>query len=321
MKGFNAMVRMVAIVVTMAIANAAVAQPVTRIVVQYDAGGSPDVYARALAKEMSKSGAQVIVENRTGASGVIAAQYVAKARPDGYTLLLGANSTIVYNTVLFEKLSYDPLKDFTPVSLVGYQPNVLYARIDAPFATLREMVSYAKSNPGKLNRASVGIGTITNLAALVFEKSAGITTTHVPYTGQTPVMQALLSGTVDIYFGAMGQNSLQLVRGNKLRLLGVMDPARQSQAPEVPTFKESGYDVEAYAWYGLFAPAGTPSHVVEKINRQVNQILEQEDFVARGVFGGMNARGGSPSDLEHFIKAEFDRWVPVLKSVGLKAGN
>ena len=301
--------------------STALAQPVTRIVVQYDAGGPPDVYARSLAQEMSKSGAQVIVENKTGASGVIAAQYVAKARPDGHTLLLGANSTIVFNTVLFEKLSYDPLKDFTPVSLVGYQPNVLYTRIDAPFATLREMVSYAKANPGKLNRASVGVGTITNLAGMMFEKTAGITTTHVPYSGQTPVMQALLGGQVDISFGAMGENSLALVRGNKLRLLGVMDATRQSQAPAVPTFKESGYDVESYAWYGLFAPAGTPSQVVDKINRQVNQILAQEDFVARGAFGGINARGGSPSDLERFIKAEFDRWVPVLKSVGLKTGN
>jgi tripartite-type tricarboxylate transporter receptor subunit TctC len=296
--------------------GSASAQPVTKFVVPFAAGGGTDVYVRMVAAEVAKAGLPVIVENKPGASGNIAADYVAKSRPDGLTVFVGTNSTMANNTVLFNKLPYDPLKDFVPVTHIGYQPMIIVARTDLPYSTLQEMVAYAKANPDKINRGSPGAGIISNLAPLMFERQAGIRTTHVPFNGDAPGLQALLSGSIDIH-GTSITASLPHVQSGKLRVLGVMDNKRLPQVPNAPTFKEAGYDVEAYAWYTLVAPAGTPREPIERLNKAVNQVLAREEFIAKARAAGMEPRGGSPEELGKFIRQEYDRWVPLLRSLEL----
>ncbi len=301
------------------ICGSAAAQTVTRIVLPFAAGGGSDLYVRLLAAEMTKGGMQVIVDNKPGASGNIAASYVAHAKPDGLTVFVGTNSTLANNTVLFDKLPYDPLKDFAPVTHIGYQPMIIVGRTDLPFSNLQEMVAYAKANPDKINRGSPGAGIISNLAPMMFERVAGIQTTHIPFNGDAPAIQALLSGTIDIH-GTAITATLPYVQSGKLRVLGVMDSRRLPQVPDAPTFKEVGYNIDAYAWYTLVAPAGTPPDAIARLNRAVNQVLAREDFIARARAMGVEPRGGTPEDLTRYIKQEYDRWVPLLKSLNLAKG-
>lgn len=301
---------------TLLLAAAAVSAQTTRIVVPFNAGGATDSYTRAIADELSKRGIQTIVENKPGASGMIAADYVARAKPDGLTLFLGSNSTLANNVVLFQKMTYDPFKQFTAVSHIGYQPSILMARASAPFKTLKEYVDYAKANPGKINRASVGAGNITNLAGVMLDKAAGISTTHVPYTGDPLVIQALLGDQVDAYVGSITL-ALPHSQSGKLRVLGVFDQKRLEQLPDVPTVKESGYNLDAYAWYCLVAPTGTPRETIDKLNKAINEVLQSKEFSAKATTLGVVRRGGSPEDLTKFIKAEYDRWAPMITELGL----
>jgi tripartite-type tricarboxylate transporter receptor subunit TctC len=220
------------------------------------------------------------------------------------------------NVVLFQKMTYDPFKQFVAVSHIGYQPSILMARADAPFKTLKEYVAYAKANPGKVNRGSVGAGNITNLAGVMLDKAAGISTLHVPYTGDPLVIQAMLGGSIDAYVGSITL-ALPHVQAGKIRVLGVFDDKRLEQLPDVPTVKESGWDLKAYAWYCLVAPTGTPQPVIDKLNATINQILASPEVVARANALGVVRRGGSPEDLTKFIKSEYDLWAPVITELGL----
>jgi tripartite-type tricarboxylate transporter receptor subunit TctC len=295
---------------------AASAQQVTRIVVPFNAGGATDGYVRAIADEMTKHGIQTIVDNKPGASGMIAADAVARAKPDGLTLFMGSNSTLANNVVLFEKMPYDPFKAFTPVSHIGYQPSILMARANAPFKDLKEYIAYAKANPGKVNRASVGAGNISNLAGEMLDKAAGIKTTHIPYTGDPLAIQALLSNDVDVYVGSITL-ALPHTQSGKLRVLGVFDSKHLEQMPQVPTFKEAGYNLDAYAWYCLVAPTGTPAATVDKLNKTINEILASKEFAAKATQLGVVRRGGTPQDLGHYIQAEYDKWAPLITELGL----
>jgi tripartite-type tricarboxylate transporter receptor subunit TctC len=298
------------------LAAATASAQTTRIVVPFNAGGATDSYVRLLAEEMTRQGIQTIVENKPGASGLIAAEYAARSKPDGLTLFLGSNSTLANNVVLFQKMPYDPFKAFTAVSHVGYQPSILIARANAPFTTLKEYVAYAKANPGKVNRASVGAGNITNLAGVMLDRAAGIRTTHIPYTGDPLAIQALLGDQVDAYVGSLTL-ALPHAQSGKLRVLGVFDDKRLEQLPEVPTLKEAGYELESYAWYCLVAPAGTPQPTIDRLNRTINQILQGKEFAGRATQLGVVRRGGTPQELTKFIQAEYDKWAPVLTDLGL----
>jgi tripartite-type tricarboxylate transporter receptor subunit TctC len=292
------------------------AQQPIRIVVPFAAGGGTDQYVRLLAAELTKRGTQVIVDNKPGASGIVAADYVARARADGNTVLVSSLGTLANNTILYEKLPYDPKKDFAPVSQIAYQPAIIVGRADLPYKNIREMVAYAKANPGKINRGSPGAAILTNLAPLSFEKNNGFSTTHIPFNGDAPAVQALLSGEIDIH-GTSITGSLPHVRSGKLRVLGVMDSKRMPQVPDAPTFKELGYDLEATLWYSLSVPAATPKDAVERLNRAVNQVIADPEFVERARAVGMEPRGGSPEDLAKFVDTEFNRWVPLLQSLNL----
>ena len=292
------------------------AQTVTRIVVPFNAGGATDSYVRLIAEHLTKHGVQTIVDNKPGGSGIIAAENVARAKPDGLSLFMGSNSTLSNNVVLFKQLPYDPNKAFTAVSHIGYQPSILIARATAPYATLKDFVAYAKANPGKINRASVGAGNITNLAGVMLDRAAGIQTNHVPYTGDPLAIQGMLADDVDVYVGSLTL-ALPHSKAGKLRVLGVFDDKRLEQLPDVPTLKEAGYPLNAYAWYCLMAPSGTPPATIEKLNKLVNQILEEPDFVARASALGVVRRGGTPQDLTKFIQAETDRWAPLIIDLGL----
>jgi tripartite-type tricarboxylate transporter receptor subunit TctC len=296
------------------------AQTVTKFVVPFAAGGATDGFVRLVAGEIAKAGLPVIVENKPGASGAIAADFVAKSRPDGLTLFAATNGALVTNSVLFDKLSYDPLKDFVPVAQFGFQTVLIAARTDLPYSNLKEMVAYAKANPGKINRGSTGAGSMATLGPLIFERMAGIRTTEIPFNGDPPALQALVGGSIDVY-GTSITSSLQHVESGKLRVLGVFGDQRLPQLPNVPTFKESGYDVEAYGWVALVAPTGTPREAIDRLNKAVNQVLARPDFIAKSRAMGYEPRGGSPEDLGKHLRAEHDRWVPRIKSLNLPKSN
>ena len=296
--------------------GSAQAQTATKIVVPFAAGGGTDQYVRILAAELTKRGTQVIVENKPGASGIVAADYVARSRPDGLTVLVSSLGTLASNTVLYEKLPYDANKDFAPVTQIAYQPAIIVGRADLPYHNIKEMVAYAKANPGKINRGSPGASILTNLAPMSFEKTAGITTTHIPFNGDAPAVQALLGGQIDIH-GTSITGSLPHIRSGKLRVLGVMDSRRLPQVPEAPTFKEMGYDFDATLWYSLSVPSGTPKDAIDRLNKAVNQVIADPEFVTRARAIGMEPRGGTPEELAKFVRTEHDRWVPLLQSLNL----
>ena len=296
--------------------GSAQAQQATRIVVPFNAGGGTDQYVRLLAAELTKRGMQTIVENRPGASGIVAADYVARSQPDGLTVLVSSLGTLANNTVLYDKLPYDPLKDFAPVSQIAYQPAIIVGRTDLPYKNIKEMVEYAKKNPGKINRGSPGAAILTNLAPMSFEKSLGISTTHIPFSGDSPAVQALLGGNIDIH-GTSITGSLPHIRSGRLRVLGVMDSKRMPQVPEALTFKEQGFDLEATLWYSLSVPAATPKDVIQRLNRAVNDVIADPQFVEKAQAIGMEPRGGTPEQLAKFIQVEADRWLPVLQSLNL----
>jgi tripartite-type tricarboxylate transporter receptor subunit TctC len=296
--------------------GSAMAQQVTRIVVPFAAGGGTDQYCRILAQELGKHGMNVIIENKPGASGILAADYVARAKPDGQTVLVSSLGTLANNSVLYEKLPYDPAKDFAPVTQIAYQPAIIVGRADLPYKNIKEMVEYAKKNPGKINRGSPGAAILTNLAPMVFEKNQGISTTHIPFNGDSPAVQALLGGQIDIH-GTSITGSLPYIQAGKLRVLGVMDTHRLPQLPDAPTFQEQGYDMVATLWYSLSVPAGTPKDSIDRLNKAVNQVIADPAFVTRARAIGMEPRGGTPQELSKFVKLESDRWLPVLQSLNL----
>jgi len=289
------------------------------IIVPFTAGGTADLFARLLAANMQqKLGSPFIVENRAGAGGNIGAGAVAKAPADGYTLLLGTVSTHAINQFMYSNMQFDPAKDFQPISLIARLPNMLVVNPKIPVKTPTELVAYLKANPDKITYASSGVGTSIHLAAELFKIKTGTTMTHVPYRSSGEVMQNVAAGHVDLAFDNMTLAWPQAQGGN-VRALAVTSLTRSPTAPDVPTMDETFKGFEATSWHGLFAPAGTPKPIVDKLAAEVKRILDVPENKQKLVDIGAVASPMTPEEFTAFIATERAKWEPVVVASGAKA--
>ena len=289
-----------------------------RILVPAPAGSSLDVLARAIGEKLKdRAGATVVVENKPGAGGALATSEVVKAAPDGHTLLLGFNGPLA-TTPLIQKVPYDVAKDLAPVIITSSQPNVLAIHAALPIRTVADLVAWAKANPGKLNFASVGNGSSSHLNAELLKSMAGIEAVHVPFNGSPPAVLSTVQGDTQMIFAVMQPLQAQ-VQAGKLRAIAVTTPKRFPLLPDLPAIAESYPGFEALAWNGLVAPAATPRPVIQKINAEVGAILKLPDIVHKMNGFGFDLVGGSPEDFAKLMASETERWVPVVRRLGLKA--
>ena len=293
-----------------------------RILVGFLAGTAPDVSARLLAAKFSESwGVPVTVENVTGAGSNIATERAAKSPPDGYTLLMGGNSALVVSPSLYEKLPYDPVKDFALISQVFVAANILTIHPDVPAKTLQELVALAKAEPGKLTYGHAGIGTSQHLAGELFKYMAKVDVTPVAYRGSTAVVPDLLGGRLTMFFGNV-VNVMPLIRDEKLRAFAVTSLKRSAVAPEIPTFAESGFPgFEAVPWFGLMAPSGTPPVIIDKVYRETIKDLALPDVRKAMAEQGLDIIGNSPAEFAAVLKTEIPQWAKVIKDAGIKLSN
>jgi tripartite-type tricarboxylate transporter receptor subunit TctC len=315
------------IALVFAAATAAVAQTnypeqTIKIIVGFPPGVAPDVTSRLLADKFSETwGVAAVVENVAGAGSNIATDRVAKASPDGYTLLMGGNSALVFSPSMYEKLPYDPIKDFAPITQVFVAANILVVQRDLPARTLPELVALARAQPGTLTYGHAGVGTSQHLAAELFKSMAHIDIRPVAYRGTTAVLPDLLAGRLTMSFANIS-NALPLVRDGKLRAFAVTSLKRSVAVPDLPTMAESGYPgFEAVPWFGLLAPAGTPPAVVEKIYRETARCLAMPQLRAQLERLGLDVIGNTPAEFAAVIKSEIPQWAVVIKSAGIKASE
>jgi tripartite-type tricarboxylate transporter receptor subunit TctC len=288
-----------------------------RILVPAPAGSSLDVLARAIGEKLKdRAGATVVVENKPAAGGTVATAEVAKAAPDGHTLLLGFNGPLATGP-LIQRTPYDVQKDLAPVVITSSQPNVLAVNAALPIRTLAELATYAKANPGKLNYASVGNGSSSHLNAELLKSMAGIDAVHVPFNGSPPAVLSTVQGETQMIFAVMQPLQAQIQAG-KLRAIAVTTPKRFPLLPDLPAIAETYPGFEALAWNGLVAPAATPRPVIQKINAEVNAILKLPDIVQKMNGLGFDLIGGSPEDFGRLIASEADQWRPMVTRLGIK---
>jgi tripartite-type tricarboxylate transporter receptor subunit TctC len=291
------------------------AKPI-KIVAPFPPGGAADIVSRQLAAALSSSlGQPVVVENRPGASGNIAGDYVAKSQKDGHTLLLATSASQGINVALFKTMPYDVVRDLQPISMVGTLTTVLVVNSQLPAMTAKELVELARTRPGGLKYASAGPGSGAHLVAEWFSNVAGIRMLHVPYKGDGPGTVALLAGEVDLQF-ALVTATLPQIKAGKLRPLAVATGTRSAQLPDVPTLGEAGYPVLHQTWVALMAPSGTPRAVIDLLNREVIKALSQPDLRARMSAGGTEPLTSSPEELAAAIRAEIAKWTPIVKLSG-----
>jgi tripartite-type tricarboxylate transporter receptor subunit TctC len=293
-----------------------------RIIVGFTPGTAPDVAARILATKFAETwNVPVTVEDITGAGSNIATDRVAKATPDGYTLLMGGNPSLVINPSLYDKLPFDPVKDFAPISQVFVAANLLVVHPDVPAKTLPELVALARAQPGKLTYGHAGIGTSQHLAGELFKYMAHIDVTPVAYRGSTAVLPDILAGRLTMFFGNI-VNVLPLVREGRLRAFAITSLKRSALAPELPTMAESGYPgFEAVPWFGLLAPAGTPAAIIDKLHDETVKVLAMPDVRKTMEQQGLDIIGNSPAEFAAAIKTETPQWAKVIKDAGIKLSN
>ena len=288
-----------------------------RIIVPLAAGGMADILARTIAAKLTEAGHSVVVENRTGGAGVIGADAVAKSPADGYTLLMGLHATQAI-LVHLQKLPYDPAKDFAPVIHAATVPNVVLVHEGVPATSLRELIAYAKANPGKLTFASQGNGSTGHMIGEQFKSMAGIEITHVPYRGAAPASQDLLAGHVSMLFDIVPLAVSNLQSG-KVRALAVCASERVKVLPDVPTIAEAGLPgMEAGAWFGLFAPAGTPPAAIAWLNREAKKAFEARDVSERFAGQGAMLPLGPPETFGAHVTAETERWGALIRRAGIR---
>jgi tripartite-type tricarboxylate transporter receptor subunit TctC len=304
-------------------ANAAFAQApaerTVRLVVPFAVGGPTDVLARILAPMLAGSLKRpVIVENKVGATGAIGAAYVAKAAPDGDTLLLGTSSIMAASPNLSASLPYDPVADFAPISLVATIENILVVHPGVPATNVRELIAHAKANPGKLTYASSGIGSTYHLGAELFRSETGIEWTHVPYKGAAPAIQDVLAGHVQVMFDNMS-SAIPNLRSGRLRALGVASLKRYPALPEVPTIAEQGVGgYQTTIWLALFAPAKTPPATLQRLQKEVHEAVNSPEYKARLAAMDMQPETSTPQELAGYLKSDLAKWAKVVKDAGIK---
>ena len=289
-----------------------------KMVVPFPAGGTVDFFARVVSTKLSESlGQPVLVENRAGAGGNIAVEAVVKSPADGYTLLMGSE-IVAINTSLYSRLSYDPLKDLAPITLVGTVPNILIVNPALPANSVKELIALAAKSPGKISFASTGQGTSSHLSSELFKLMAQVDITHIPYKGGPPAVADLIGGQVNMMFINM-PTGIGHVKSGKARILAVSSLRRVSQLPEVPTVDQAGlkgYDTQA--WSGLYAPAGTPPEVIAKLNAEVVKILKMPAVREQLAAQGAEPVGDSPEEFARFMRDEIAKWAKLIKISGAK---
>lgn len=290
-----------------------------RIVIPFPAGGSSDIVGRAIGSKFQEFlGQPAIVENRPGANGAIAAEFVAKADPDGHTLLVGSIGVFSINAALFKDLRYQPLRDFAPITLAVTTPNVLVTRPDLPATSMKELVEFAKKNPGRLSYCSSGTGSSDHLTGEVFKQGAGIFAVHVPYRGGAPCQTDLMGGQVDFSFQNLGAVTGH-IKGGKMKALAVTAASRHPQLAHVPATGEAGFpDLVVTSWQAVAAPAKTPREIVARLHEATVRALRSPDIRERMTQIGFDVVAGTPEEFGQFMKAEVERWTRVVERGGIK---
>jgi tripartite-type tricarboxylate transporter receptor subunit TctC len=291
-----------------------------RVIVPFVAGGTTDIFARLLGEKLSQSlGQQFVIENRGGAGGNIGTDAVAKAEPDGYTLVMGTVGTHAINASLYTKMPYDPLTDFAPVAYAAGVPNLMVVSPkNVKATTVQEFIAEAKAKPGKFNMASSGNGTSIHLSGELFKQITGVEMPHVPYRGSGPAINDLIGGQVDVMFDNL-PSSIEHAKAGSLRPLAVTSSQRSAALPNIPTLAEAGLPgFEATSWFALFAPKGTPTEITTKLNQEVRKALETPDLQKRFAELGGEIRPMSPDELMAYVRSEHEKWARVVKASGAK---
>jgi len=290
-------------------------KPIT-LIVPFSPGGGNDTVARVIGQTISGPlGQQILIDNKPGAGGSLGAEIAARAPGDGYTLFLGGVGSHALNPTINPKLRYDPLKDFVPIVWIASAPMVLAVHPSVPVNNIKQLIEYAKKNPGKLNYASNGNGSSSQLAAVIFNSMAGTNMVHVPYKGLAPAQVDLMAGTVQIMFSS-SVAIMPSVQNGKLKVLGVTSPKRMLTLPNVPTIAEEGLaGYETGSWYGILAPAGTPADVVTRLNTEINKALQNPEVRSKLTSEGAEPAGGSPKEFGDHIRAELRRTGQYAKSI------
>jgi tripartite-type tricarboxylate transporter receptor subunit TctC len=295
-------------------------RPIT-IVIGFSAGGTTDIIARLISDELRKAlGQPIVIENKPGAGGNIGADIVAKAKPDGYTLLMGSVGPLAINASLYKRMPYDNLKDLAPITLVAHVPNMLVVNPrTVPAQTFQEFVALAKANPGKYFYASTGSGTSSHLSGVLLNLQAGLDLTHVPYKGAVALNDVLSGESVQCMFATI-PSAVQLVRGGKLRALAVTSLQRSGGVPDVPTIAESGFPgFDASSWFGLVGPAGLPREIALRLQGEVARILKDPALRERFIQQGADPVGNTPDEFGQYMKNETAKWAKIVKASGAQA--
>lgn len=293
-----------------------------RMIVHYPPGGPTDIVARAVAQKFTDAwGHQFIIDNRPGASGIIGVELVARAVPDGYTLLFGTGGSMAIGPATGMKLPYNVFKDFAPIGLVVINPQILVFNSSFPPNTVRELIAYAKARPGKINYASVGMGSPNHLGAEMLKAMGGIDLVHIPYKGTAPAMTEVLAGQVSLMFNSM-PTVLPHVKSGRLKGIAVGSAKRSPAMPDVPTVAESGVaglaGFDYVTWYGMLAPAATPKPIIAKLNAEVKKMLDEREMAQRLAVQGSDPAPSTPEQLGRYMLEEQERWRKVIKSAGIK---
>ncbi len=293
------------------------AKPV-RLVVPFPAGGGTDAIAREVVNKLGTSGYTVVVENKPGSGGNLGVDSVAKAQPDGYTFVVGQTSNLAINPSLYAKLPYDPVKDLTPVSLVASAPLALVVGASSPYKSLADLIKAAKANPGSINYATSGNGTVAHLATEALQKEAGIKLVHIPYKGAAQGATDVISGQVQVYVSSI-PTLIGHIKNGKMRALAVTSAQRADDLPQVPTVAEAGYKgFDAVTWFGVLGPAKLPKDVVAKFNADINKALKDPDLQKRLGDQGADVAGSSPEQFAQLIRDDMARWGRLVKESGAK---